>query len=87
MSDSTGLIAVIGLAFVVPLLLTRIVIRASWKQCGIALAVVWGLLVVLGLSWGGTLDEGLGWAAILSLFLSIPLVPAIAFAIKKARWA
>jgi hypothetical protein len=64
------------LAFMGPALLSRYLLRGTWKEVGIAFLAFYGLLVlVLVVPGGGTYDEKFGWVMIMGMFLGILGVP------------
>ncbi|GAA4003246.1 hypothetical protein [Sphingomonas humi] len=75
----------LGWIFVVPALLAKFVIGASWAQAGCA-AALWyiGLFLALG---GPSVRaaEGFGWTMILSMFFGWAAVPAIALVLRLAQ--
>ena len=76
--------------FIVPALLARYLVRASWLQVACSFPGWW---LALWLILGGpsiSLDEGLGWTMVMSMFFSWLGVPLVAFVCKKVnvpnRW-
>ena len=65
-----------GLVLVAPAIVARFLQQARWRTIGIAFALWFGGLILMGLL-SGNPGEGLGWAAILAIFLSIVMVPLI----------
>jgi hypothetical protein len=76
-----GFVFFLGLWFLVPIFLTRIVIGADWGTIAIAYLVWLAMLAAfagLNLMSGIRLDESVGWPVIMSMFLTIPAIPVIA---------
>ncbi len=67
-------------AFVVPIVVARLVVRAEWRTIRNACFVWYGfLMLVLG---GFKSTEGFGWVLIMAMFWSIPAVPVISLVMK-----
>ena len=69
---------------IVPLVLTKALVRANWLQTGAAFGILWAVLLLLGIAMGGTWGERIGWPMIFGMFFSTPGVPIIAWVLKKA---
>ncbi len=82
-----GVLFLLCLYFVVPILLAKFVLRASWRVVGIAYAIWFGLLALWGLSilGSGTVDEAVGWPIIMGMFLTIPAIFVIVLVLKLFR--
>lgn len=75
-----------ALYFGVPILISRLLLRASWRAIARAYAIWFGLLLTFGvLSSGNSWDEGLGWAFIMGMFLTIPAVAIVILILKLAH--
>lgn len=89
MSDvAGGVLFLLCLYFVVPVLLAKLVLRASWRAVGIAYAIWFGLLALFGLSTlggGASLDESVGWPIIMGMFLTIPAIVVLVIVLKLFR--
>lgn len=76
---------VLALYFGVPLLICRLLLRASWRAIARAYAIWCGILLIFAvLSSGNSWDEGFGWALILGMFFTIPALPIIILILKLA---
>ena len=75
------------LYFFVPILLAKVVLRASWRATGIAYAIWFVMLALFGLSAlpSATVDEAVGWPIIMGMFLTIPAIFAIVIVLKLFR--
>lgn len=80
MEELPGIFIYLCAAFVVPIFLARVVVRAEWRTIRNACFVWYGfLMLVLG---GFKSAEGFGWVLILAMFWSIPAVPVISLVMK-----
>jgi hypothetical protein len=73
----TEVIPVVMLYVVIPIALARWLNHASWLDTGKAFALLWGLLLLIGLATGTTNGERFGWPLILRMFVSIPGIPLL----------
>lgn len=72
----------LGIYFIVPIALARLVVGASWPQ----IAIAYGILCLgLGLiaAGGNTIDEKAGWMLILGMFFTIPAIPILSWILGR----
>jgi len=85
MTDLWGpVLYLLCLYFFVPILLAKLVLRASWRQVGTAYLIWFGLLALFGLSAlpSATVEEATGWPIIMGMFLTIPAIFMIVLGLK-----
>ena len=78
--DVVTILAFAALLFGVPILISRLLLRASWRAIGRAYAIWFGFLLVISVLG----DERAGWALILAIFFTIPVVPIVILLLKLA---
>ncbi|NOT58768.1 MAG: hypothetical protein HOP19_00945 [Acidobacteria bacterium] len=83
MKDIGGLVAILCCYFVIPLLITKAWMGASWKCIGVAYAGWAGILLMAGLAMGNTVGEKFGWPMIMAMFFTIPVLPIIVAILKR----
>ena len=77
---------VFGLYVAIPVFLGRVVNGATWLDIGKAYLILWGLLLLFGLTSGASWGERFGWPMILGMFFSIPGIPLILWLMRQAGW-
>lgn len=88
MNNAAGLAMVAAAIFVVPALAARFVVGGDWRQVAASYGLWFGFLVlVLVLPKGGTTDEKIGWMTIISMFLTIVVVPVLTLIQRLGLWA
>jgi hypothetical protein len=83
--DGGAILFLIGAYFVVPVVLGRFAVRASWLQIGCAYPV-W--FVALWLMLGGpanSAEEGVGWTLVMGMFFTWAGVPIAAILLRAAN--
>ena len=83
MKDPIGLVGILCCYFVIPLLITKVWMGASWKCIGVAYAAWAGILLMAGLAMGNTVGEKFGWPMIMAMFFTIPALPIIVAILKR----
>lgn len=84
MTDWGGTLFGLGLYFVVPVFLGKVVVGGSWKAVLVAYAAWFSILLLFGLGIGGSWGEKLGWPLIFGMFLTIPAVPVLVVLLRIA---
>ena len=74
--DWGGIAYFLSLYFVIPLLLGKVALGASWRAVCLAYAIWLALLFLWGMTNKGTLQERIGWPIIMGMFFTIPAIPA-----------
>ena len=84
--ENSGAIAFLAaLFFGVPILISRLLLGASWRAIARAYAIWFGFLSIIGvLASSNSWDEGFGAAIITGMFLTIPAVPIVILVLKLA---
>ena len=77
--DVVTILAFAALMFGVPILISRLLLRASWRAIAHAYAIWFGFLLAIG-----AIEAALGWALILAIFFTIPAVPIVILLLKLA---
>jgi hypothetical protein len=81
MSGIPGMVFVGGAVLVVPALITRFVVGATWPQVALAFPVYWFVLMLV-LGFGRINEEVLGWTLIMSMFTSWLAVPIVGLVLR-----
>jgi len=81
MSQVPAAVLVGGAVLVVPALITRFVVGASWPQVALAFPLYWLVLMLL-LGFGRINEEVLGWTLIMSMFTSWAAVPIVGLGLR-----
>jgi hypothetical protein len=82
-----GWIFFIAAVFAVPIMISKLVLRGSWRAIGLAYAIWFGFLL-LQISLGvlsGQASEMAGWAMILAVYLSIPVISALVLFLRLGK--
>ena len=84
--ENSGPIAFLAtLIFGVPILISRLLLRASWRSIGRAYAIWFGFLLIIGvLSSINSGEQGLLGPFIFVMFFTIPAVPIVILLLKLA---
>jgi hypothetical protein len=88
--DLGGILYALGAWVLVPVLIAKLILRASWWTVMVAYGIWLALLAVVALSFllgGASFDEALGWPAILSMFLTVLAIPGIVLVLKIGSWS
>ncbi len=87
MQNLGGLTILAAAIFIVPALVGRYVIGGSWQQVAVSFGLWFGFLALtLLLPGSGRWGEKFGWMTILSMFLTIVLVPVLTLVQRVAGW-
>ena len=82
-----GCLTVLAAIFVVPALVARFVIGGDWRQVGAGYLLWFGFLtLVLIVPGKGQWSEKFGWMTILSMFLTIVVVPVLTLVQRVGGW-
>jgi hypothetical protein len=70
-----------GLTLVVPALIAKFIVGATWPQVALAFPIFWFLLA-MGLGFGKLNEEVLGWTLIMAMFTSWLGVPIVGLVLR-----
>lgn len=82
--DVGGILYSLCLWVFVPILIAKLIVRASWRMIAVAYGIWLLMLALFGLTIlpSGTVGEAIGWPMILSMFLTIPVITVITLILK-----
>jgi hypothetical protein len=85
MTDRWGeIVFFLGAYFVVPVLVAKVPMGASWRSILIAYGIWLALLAAFGLTSTRTWGEAIGWPLIMGMFFTLPAIVVIVLVLKAA---
>lgn len=86
MGNIVVILFALSLYFLLPTFVAKALMRVSWNALFKAYGVWLGMLMLIGITSGGTLDEAVGWPMLLALFLTTPAIAVLSLVLRLNRF-